>query len=43
VEEGRHEMLFSAGGRYWSLLNRQRLEDAIEDMPETLAQDAVSQ
>ena len=43
VEEGRHEMLFSAGGRYWSLLNRQRLEDAIEDEPDALAQDAVSQ
>ena len=43
VEEGRHEMLFSSGGRYWSLLNRQRLEDAIEDEPDALAQDAVSQ
>ena len=30
VEEGRHEALFAAGGRYWSLLNRQLLEDAIE-------------
>jgi ATP-binding cassette subfamily B multidrug efflux pump len=43
VEEGRHAMLFSAGGRYWSLLNRQRLEDAIEDEPAELAGDAVSQ
>jgi ATP-binding cassette subfamily B protein len=43
VEQGRHERLFSAGGRYWSLLNRQRLEDAIEDEPGALAQDAVSQ
>jgi ATP-binding cassette, subfamily B, multidrug efflux pump len=43
VEEGRHETLFSAGGRYWSLLNRQRLEDAIEDEPGALAGDAVSQ
>ncbi|MEJ7809691.1 MAG: ABC transporter ATP-binding protein [Gemmatimonadaceae bacterium] len=30
VEEGRHEALFAAGGRYWSLLNRQQLVEAIE-------------
>jgi ATP-binding cassette subfamily B protein len=31
VEQGRHEDLLVAGGRYWALLNRQQLEDAIED------------
>ena len=31
VEQGRHPDLISAGGRYWTLLRRQQLEDAIED------------
>ncbi|MBC7790486.1 MAG: ABC transporter ATP-binding protein [Anaerolineae bacterium] len=31
VEQGRHEELFAAGGRYWSLLSRQQLVDDIED------------
>jgi ATP-binding cassette, subfamily B, multidrug efflux pump len=31
VEQGRHEELFAAGGRYWSLLNRQQLEASIEE------------
>jgi ATP-binding cassette subfamily B protein len=31
VEQGRHDELFAAGGRYWSLLNRQQLEEAIEE------------
>jgi ATP-binding cassette subfamily B protein len=30
VEQGRHEELFAARGRYWSLLNRQQLEASIE-------------
>ena len=30
VEQGRHDELFAAGGRYWSLLNRQQLEASIE-------------
>jgi ATP-binding cassette, subfamily B, multidrug efflux pump len=42
VEEGRHADLFAAGGRYWSLLNRQLLEDSIEREPDVLAPDAVS-
>src|SRR4029077_11660477 len=29
VEQGRHADLIAAGGRYWSLLNRQQLEAAI--------------
>ena len=31
VEQGRHADLIVAGGRYWTLLRRQQLEDAIED------------
>ena len=30
VEQGRHADLIAAGGRYWTLLRRQQLEDAIE-------------
>jgi ATP-binding cassette subfamily B multidrug efflux pump len=37
VEQGRHEDLFAAGGRYWSLLSRQQLEEALESEPEALA------
>jgi ATP-binding cassette subfamily B protein len=37
VEEGRHEELFAAGGRYWSLLNRQQLEESLESEQEVLA------
>jgi ATP-binding cassette subfamily B protein len=37
VEQGRHEELFAAGGRYWSLLSRQQLEDSLESEQETFA------
>jgi ATP-binding cassette subfamily B protein len=30
IERGTHEQLMAAGGRYWSLLRRQQLEDALE-------------
>lgn len=33
VEQGRHEELLAAKGRYWSLLRRQQLEDEIEVGP----------
>jgi ATP-binding cassette subfamily B protein len=33
VEQGRHANLMAAGGRYWTLLRRQQLEDAIENEP----------
>ncbi|HEY2856671.1 MAG TPA: ABC transporter ATP-binding protein [Gemmatimonadaceae bacterium] len=36
VEQGRHEELIAAGRRYWALLNRQQLEDAIEDDDEEI-------
>ena len=31
VEQGVHETLMAQGGRYWSLLRRQQLEESIED------------
>jgi len=31
VEQGTHDALLAAGGRYWSLLNRQQLEESLED------------
>jgi ATP-binding cassette subfamily B protein len=30
VEQGTHQQLLAAGGRYWTLLNRQQLEDDID-------------
>jgi len=30
VEQGRHVDLIAAGGRYWTLLSRQQLEESIE-------------
>jgi ATP-binding cassette subfamily B protein len=40
IEQGRHAELLAAGGRYWSLLNRQQLEESIEDESE-LAESAA--
>jgi ABC-type multidrug transport system fused ATPase/permease subunit len=31
VEQGRHDALFAAGGRYWSLLRRQQLEESLDE------------
>ena len=42
VEEGRHAELFAAGGRYWSLLNRQLLEESIEQERDVVAPSAIS-
>jgi ATP-binding cassette, subfamily B, multidrug efflux pump len=31
VEQGKHDALFAAGGRYWTLLRRQQLEESLEE------------
>ena len=31
IEEGTHAELFARGGRYWSLLRRQQLEESLEE------------
>jgi ATP-binding cassette subfamily B protein len=41
VEAGRHAELFAAGGRYWSLLNRQLLEDSLEREQDVMAPNAI--
>ena len=41
VEQGRNDELLAAGGRYWTLLNRQQLEEAIEDEDSGLAEPVV--
>lgn len=38
VERGTHDQLMAAGGRYWSLLRRQQLEESLEDDPSVLAE-----
>lgn len=42
VEQGRHPDLIVTGGRYWSLLNRQQLEESIESAEEALLEEAAS-
>jgi ATP-binding cassette subfamily B multidrug efflux pump len=43
VEQGRHEELLAARGRYWTLLRRQQLEDEIEtEVPAKLAGDSLT-
>ena len=39
VEQGRHDDLIAHGGRYWSLLRRQQLVEAIEDDADLSAAD----
>lgn len=38
VEHGTHEQLMAAGGRYWSLLRRQQLEESLDDDESVLAE-----
>jgi ATP-binding cassette subfamily B protein len=45
VEQGKHAELLAAGGRYWALLNRQQLEEAIEsedELAENKTADTIS-
>ena len=41
VEQGTHAELIAAGGRYWSLLRRQQLEEAIERRPTAVGRPAT--
>ena len=43
VEQGTHAELIAAGGRYWTLLNRQQLEESIEAEGEDELADAISE
>jgi ATP-binding cassette subfamily B protein len=47
VEQGRHTELLAAGGRYWSLLSRQQLEESIEadsevELAESSTEDTIN-
>jgi ATP-binding cassette, subfamily B, multidrug efflux pump len=42
VEQGRHDDLIALGGRYWSLLRRQQLVEAIEDEAESATSAAAT-
>jgi len=42
VEQGRHEELVEHRGRYWSLLRRQQLLDAVEGEPLAAAAPAAT-
>jgi ATP-binding cassette subfamily B protein len=43
VEQGEHTALLAGGGRYWALLNRQLLEESLEEEPaEALASNSTT-
>lgn len=42
VERGTHEALFARGGRYWSLLRRQQLEESLDEDGPALAAESAS-
>jgi ATP-binding cassette subfamily B protein len=45
VEQGKHADLLAAGGRYWALLSRQQLEEAIEsedELAENRTEDTIN-
>jgi len=42
VEQGTHDALFARGGRYWSLLRRQQLEESLEEGVATLADESAN-
>ena len=43
VEHGRHEALLALRGRYWSLLKRQQLADAVDEAPDQAADQAADE